>query len=142
MPHGAAEVTIMIARRTTMVHGSLIRGGIAAWALWLGVGAASAQEALTVADAMPEHAITWPRLLDSVELVRMPSTGFNQGPRRALRIRLEGTTEAVRSLGLAATDCAPYLRSTNGARRALGTGLPGSESRGRAGLSLALNCSF
>jgi len=141
MPHGAAKVTIMTARRTSMVHSSLIRGGIAAWALWLGVGAASAQEARTVADAMPEHAITLPRLIDSVELVRMPSTGFTRGP-RALRIRLEGTTEAVRSLGVDATDCATYLRSTNGARRTLGTGLPGSESRGRAGLSLALNCSF
>ena len=132
----------MTAHRTTMVHGSLIRGGIAACALWLVAGAASAQEAGFAAEAVPERAISLPRLLDSFELVRMPSTGFNQGPRRALRIRLEGTTEAVRSLGLAATDCAPYLRSTNGARRALGTGLPGSESRGRAGLTLALNCSF
>ena len=141
MPHGAAEVTIMTARRTTMVHGSLIRGGFAAWALWIGVGAASAQEAPTVADAMPGHAITLPRLLDSVELVRMPSTGFTRGP-RALRIRFEGTTEAVRSLGVDATDCATYLRTTSGARRTPGTGLPGGEIRGRPGLWLALNCSF
>jgi hypothetical protein len=141
MPRGAAEVTIMTACRTTMVHSSLIRGGIAAWALWLGVGAASAQEAPTLADARPGHAITLPRLLDSVELVRMPSTGFARGP-RALRIRFEGTTEAVRSLGVDATDCATYLRSTSGARRTLGTGLPGGEIRGRPGLWLALNCSF
>ena len=132
----------MTAHRTTLVQDSLLRGGIAACALWLGVGVASAQEAGSVADVAPERAISLSRLFDSFELVHMPSAGLNQGPRRALRIRLEGTTEAVRSLGFDATDCAPYLRSTNGARRALGTGLPGSESRGRAGLSLALNCSF
>lgn len=142
MPHGADEATNMTAHRTTLIQGSLLRGGIVACGLWLAVGGASAQEAGFVADAAPERAMSLSRLFDSFELAHMPSAGINQGPRRALRIRLEGTTEAVRSLGLAASYCAPYLRSTNGARRVLGTGLPGGDIRGGAGLSLALNCSF
>ena len=101
------------------------------------IGAASAQEA-TAGDAASSSntALTPSRATSLRELASLkfgmfqPSVGQRSGSRRALRIHLDGTTDAVRAFGLSASECAPYLH----------TGAPVQGAR--SGLSLALNCSF
>ena len=105
------------------------------------IGAASAQEATAGDAASSSNTALTPSRATSLrelaslkfgmfQLARMPSVGPHSGSRRALRIHLDGTTDAVRAFGLSASECAPYLH----------TGAPVQGAR--SGLSLALNCSF
>ena len=123
--------------RTRPVRGALL----AAIVSLVCIGTASAQEATADNAASssntvlgPSHATTLRKLaslqLGMFQLARMPSVGQRSGSRRALRIHLDGTTDAVRAFGLSASECAPYLH----------TGAPVHGAR--SGLSLALNCSF
>ena len=71
-------------------------------------------------------------------LVEITSAGPNQRPRRALRMRFDSATRAMRSLGVEAEDCSSLIRSTGGSRGANGAG----GDRPRIGLSVALSCRF
>lgn len=71
-------------------------------------------------------------------LVEITSAGPNQRPRRALRMRFDSATRAMRSLGVEAEDCSSLIRSTSASRSANGA----SGDRPRIGLSVALSCRF
>jgi hypothetical protein len=71
-------------------------------------------------------------------LVEIAPAGPNQRPRRALRMRFDSATRAMRSLGVEAEDCSSLIRSTSASRGANGV----SGDRPRIGLSVALSCRF
>jgi hypothetical protein len=146
MPHGAVGVMVMNAQSTTTSGGSRcwIGRGVAGLSLLLGcAGLALAQDAapdfhtsnrLEAANAAAHgsgHATRSPLQVSGFELVEIAPAGPHQRARRGLRFRWDGATDAVRSLGIQASDCAPMLRTTGSVR-----------DSGRLGLSFALGCRF
>lgn len=71
-------------------------------------------------------------------LVELAPTGPNQRPRRALRMRFDSATRAMRSLGVEAEDCTSLLRSHTSTYRPD----PLGGDRIRVEVSVALNCRF
>lgn len=97
--------------------------------------AAIAQEAVELPSYSAEQGASgWLKpsagMLDLVEV----RSGNGQRPRASLRLRADGATKAMRSLGVDAEDCRTVLRSNTH------RGGP-TESR-RLGLTVALNCRF
>lgn len=80
--------------------------------------------------------------IGALQLVEMAPAMPGQRPHRALRIRLDGATQAVRSLGLDATDCGSVLRSSSGARRFTDVGMTSTTSRPTPTMFVGLSCRF
>ena len=127
-------------------HRCWVRHGVAGLSLLLGyAGLAIAQDAGFDADpskrlegtnaaahgVSQRHRLNTGMHVSGFELVEMAPSGPNQRPLRGLRIRWDGATDAVRSLGIQATECAPVLRTRGSLRDA-----------GKLGLSIALGCRF
>ena len=96
---------------------------------------AIAQEAVELPSYSAEQGASgWARpsvgALDFIDV----KSGNGQRPRASLRLRADGATKAMRSLGVDAEDCRTVVRSNTH------RGGP-SESR-RLGVSVALNCRF
>lgn len=66
------------------------------------------------------------------------SAGPNQRPRRSLRIRFDAATQAMRSFGIEAEECATVVRTTSHRASLVG----GGTGSLRVGMSFALNCRF
>ncbi|HEV7913636.1 MAG TPA: hypothetical protein VGP22_07705 [Albitalea sp.] len=71
-------------------------------------------------------------------LVELAPAGPNQRPRRALRMRFDSATRAMRSFGLEAEDCTSLLRSNTSTYRPD----PAGGDRLRVSVSVAVNCKF
>ena len=80
--------------------------------------------------------------IGALQLVEIAPAMAGQQPHRALRIRLDGATNAVRSLGVDATDCGSVLRSSSGARRLADAGTANAGSRPAPTMFVGLNCRF
>ena len=80
--------------------------------------------------------------IGALQLVEIAPAMAGQRPHRALRIRFDGATQAIRSLGLDATDCGSVLRSSSGARRFTDVGIAGSASRPAPTMFVGLSCRF
>jgi hypothetical protein len=73
-----------------------------------------------------------------IAIVDVGSGGPSQRPRHALRMRFEGATRAMRSLGVEAEDCSSLLRSST----RMQASQPGGPERLRVSVSFAVNCRF
>ncbi|HJW10210.1 MAG TPA: hypothetical protein VJ598_00400 [Albitalea sp.] len=78
----------------------------------------------------------------ALQLVEIAPAMSGQRPHRALRIRFDGATRAIRSLGLDATDCGSVLRSSSGARRFTDVGIASGASRPTPTMFVGLSCRF
>jgi len=111
-----------------------------------GLGPAAAQEALrhdvhhfaALAQARTPDRFADLHAGSRFSLVELPAAGPSQRPRRALRMRFDGATRAMRSLGVQAEGCTSLLRSSTSLRSAQ----PGGEERLRVSVSVALSCRF
>ncbi|HEX6705924.1 MAG TPA: hypothetical protein VF169_14265 [Albitalea sp.] len=121
----------------------------AAVAVWGCFGLAQAQEA--VQEVTPALDLASPDNIDAptrgwsgfgsiggLQLVEVSPGLPGQRPRRALRMRFDSATRAMRTLGLDAQDCTSLVRSNSGTYRPD----PASGDRLKLNLSLALNCKF
>jgi len=128
-----AGVTIMQARIGTMWGSSQVllwRGLLGTVLALLGFNGACAGEVRSTFE------------LGALQLVEIAPAMAGQRPHRALRIRFDGATKAVRSLGLDATDCGSVLRSNSGARRFTDVGIANGTSRPAPTMFVGLNCRF
>ena len=76
--------------------------------------------------------------IGGLQLVEMGPSVPGQRPRRALRMRFDSATRAMRSMGVDAQDCTSLIRSNTGTYRAD----PAGAERIKLNVSLALNCKF
>ena len=120
----------------------LRRGSLAVVLLACGA-AAMAQEARDDAvtiDGSTRHAARGLDLgpISGLSIVELSPAGPNQRPKRALRMRMDSATRALRGFGVDAEDCSSLLRTNFRSHSvdALG-GQPAN-----VGVSLALNCRF
>lgn len=66
------------------------------------------------------------------------SAGPDQRPRRSLRIRFDAATQAMRSFGIEAEECATVVRTTSSRASLVGGGTGSLQ----LGMAFALNCRF